>query len=258
MTDLKVVLFDMDDTLIDWEHFHGDWRKLELTHLRGVVDFLADSGVELVETFETFCNQFGDYTQDAWLDARTSLRAPHLGKILMQTLRDNGIDASETITEAACLDAYGWSTLPGVTVFPDVPEVLKILHENDVRVGIVTNAFQPMRLRWRELDLYDLTPLFPERDLCVAAADVGYLKPHKRIFEHMLDKLPGVKPEEIVFVGDNPAADVVGSQDMGMKAVLRVRDSGSQRLQHIADPDATVTTLHEMLPSLDTWYPGWR
>jgi hypothetical protein len=23
-------------------------------------------------------------------------------------------------------------------------------------------------------------------------------------------------------------------------------------------PDATITTLHELLPLLDGWFPGWR
>ena len=36
---LRAVLFDMDDTLIDWAHFSGDWMTLEKPFLRRVYDF---------------------------------------------------------------------------------------------------------------------------------------------------------------------------------------------------------------------------
>jgi FMN phosphatase YigB (HAD superfamily) len=59
-------------------------------------------------------------------------------------------------------------------------------------------------------------------------------------------------------VGDNPEADVVGAQQVGMKAVLRnIKREGLVYRQGIT-PDAAIDTLHDMLPILDTWYPGWR
>ena len=40
---LKAILFDLDDTLIDWHGWSGDWVGVEQQHLRGVYDFLAAS-----------------------------------------------------------------------------------------------------------------------------------------------------------------------------------------------------------------------
>ena len=34
MADLKAVLFDLDDTLIDWSGFNSDWAAMEQNHLR--------------------------------------------------------------------------------------------------------------------------------------------------------------------------------------------------------------------------------
>jgi len=58
------------------------------------------------------------------------------------------------------------------------------------------------------------------------SCEVGYLKPHPRIFQHALDAL-GVGPEETVMVGDSLRADVGGAKALGMTAVLK-RNSATE------------------------------
>jgi putative hydrolase of the HAD superfamily len=112
-----------------------------------------------------------------------------------------------------------------------------------------------MWLRDKELEDFDLLKYFD--DCRFSAADVGYLKPHPRIFEAALDCI-GSKPEETVFVGDSPVADVAGAQGAGIKAVLRVRKTMSPMLSGLIVPDHTVSSLAELPAILDRWYPGWR
>ena len=45
---------------------------------------------------------------------------------------------------------------------------------------------------------------------------VGYRKPHPKIFEDMIDQL-GVKPSEIMYVGDDALNDVAPARAMGME-----------------------------------------
>jgi len=124
-----------------------------------------------------------------------------------------------------------------------------------VETAIVTNAFQPMWLRDAELKQHGILDYFPK---CrVSAADAGYLKPHPAIFEHTLNQL-GIQPEEAVFVGDNPIADIAGAQAAGMQAVLRVTTPVPPMLSGLIVPDAAINGLPELLPILDNWYPGWR
>jgi HAD superfamily hydrolase (TIGR01549 family) len=49
--------------------------------------------------------------------------------------------------------------------------------------------------------------------------EIGWRKPHAKIFEETLKKL-GVATEETVYVGDSPLEDIKGAQDLGMKAVF--------------------------------------
>ena len=116
------------------------------------------------------------------------------------------------------LQAYDWKVVPGTEVFPDVFPALDALRSRGICLGVVTNSSQPMSLRDRELRQHGLLPYFP--DCRLAAADVGYLKPHPRIFQCALERI-GVAPDEAVFVGDNPIADIGGALGAGMRAVQR-------------------------------------
>ena len=122
-------------------------------------------------------------------------------------------------------------------------------------LGLITNASTPMWLRDTELEEVGLLHYFS--DCRLSAVDVGYLKPHPAIFQHALDKLQ-LQPSEVVFVGDNPEADVSGAQSVGMKAVLRVVQKPGIITSRLFTPDARIDTFHELPAILDEWYPGWR
>jgi putative hydrolase of the HAD superfamily len=153
-----------------------------------------------------------------------------------------------------CLEAYRWGKIPGTVIFPDVPPTLELLRAHGIRVGIVTNAHQPMHVRDVEIQEHGIFDFFP--DCRISAADVGYLKPHPLIFQTAL-RCVGTHPDETVFVGDDPEADIVGAHKAGLRAVLRRQTRRKVSLDSIT-PDAEINGLDELLPILDQWYPGWR
>jgi len=53
----------------------------------------------------------------------------------------------------------------------------------------------------------------------LVSEDVGWRKPHKKIFEEALRRL-GVTAEETVYVGDSPTEDINGAKAVGMKTVF--------------------------------------
>ncbi len=182
---LKAVLFDLDDTLIDWSQVEDDWETRDAAYSRGVYDYIS-AEVQGLDDFDGYLRQFRIHLRDAWATGRGSLQSPHLGRILSETLVAVGVP-SDQIDQRRCLEAYGWKAAPGLIAFPDVPPVLDLLRDHGVRVGIVTNAHMPMWLRDRELDQLALLDYFP--DCRVSAADAGYLKPHPGIFRLALDAL---------------------------------------------------------------------
>jgi putative hydrolase of the HAD superfamily len=248
---LKAVLFDMDDTLCDWSQRSIEWIEFERQHLELVFNYIARD-VHPLSVPDVFYDAARFFAKQAWTSAESDLLAPNLGTVLTQALEWIGVP-SERIDMEACLRAYDWQPIAGVIPYADAIEVLPILIQNGLKVGVVTNAYQPMWMRDRELAAWGLLPHFP--DCRLSAADVGYLKPHKAIFEAALERLH-VRPEEAIFVGDNLEADIGGAQGAGMRALLRVRDNTT--LEGNVVPNGVIMNLHEMLPILDNWFPGWR
>lgn len=169
---LKAVFFDLDDTLIDWGHFFGQWDAVERMYIGGVYDHIRAQGHDIGD-LDSFRELYFERTVAAWQSARDTLIAPHLGNILVETATLLGVPEHDRDPDAY-LHAYNWSAVRGTAPFPDAVDSLRLLRDAGLKLGLVTNAFQPMRLRDREMAEHGLLEFFPECRL--SAADVGYLK----------------------------------------------------------------------------------
>ncbi|MCY3866213.1 MAG: HAD family hydrolase [Chloroflexi bacterium] len=250
---LKGALFDFDDTLVDWSGVQLGWREIEAARLSRVQEHVFHKTRAYWLTADRLLETYLQRTRAAWSEARLTLRAPHMPSILMETLDALGV-ATDRLDVDDVIRAYDWNVVPGTVVFPDVPPMLRALQLAGVKLGIVTNASQPMAMRDAELERHGLIQFFP--DCRLSAADAGYLKPDKRIFNCALERM-GTSPAETVFIGDNPEADIAGALSVGMKAVLRV----TMRAEANGAYTAYQPRLRSMegLPAiLDEWYPGWR
>jgi putative hydrolase of the HAD superfamily len=79
----------------------------------------------------------------------------------------------------------------------------------------------------------------------VTAISAGAAKPDARIFA-ALAEMAGVSPAEVLHVGDDPLADVVGARQAGMQTVWLNRDSRTWPVA-LAPPARTISTLAEIL-----------
>ena len=78
---------------------------------------------------------------------------------------------------------------------------------------------------------------------CVSAREVGYAKPHARIFEATCDKL-GIAPRHVLHVGDDPHLDVGGAREAGPRTAWLNR--GGAAWSHGPSPDLTIADLNEL------------
>jgi FMN hydrolase / 5-amino-6-(5-phospho-D-ribitylamino)uracil phosphatase len=79
----------------------------------------------------------------------------------------------------------------------------------------------------------------------VSAISAGAAKPDARIFAALCD-MAGVAAEEILHVGDDPIADVVGARQAGMQTAWLNRDARVWPVA-LAPPERTISTLAEIL-----------
>lgn len=251
---LKAVVFDLDDTLIDWSGFDGEWVEHEAYHLGGVLDYICEH--HPLDDLQAFAAEFRMRSLEAWTESRTSHRAPNLGSVLVSAAVSLGVP-DDVLDARRCLEAYRWRAVPGTLLFPEVNDTLRVLQTAGVRLGIITNAYQEMWMRDVELAQLgiDVHEFFP--DCRFSAADFGYLKPHPAIFQAALDCL-GVEPAQMVYVGDDLRADVFGSKSVGIFAVLRNSRPDQAEPENMVAPDAVLESLTELPAILDDAFPGWR
>jgi HAD superfamily hydrolase (TIGR01549 family) len=105
----------------------------------------------------------------------------------------------------------------GRELFPDVLPALEWLRGRGYRLGAITNrGFSGPRFHEEMRDL-GLSDLF---ETTAVSCDVGYMKPHPRIFQYALEQMR-VEAAEAAMVGDSLRADVEGAKTLGMTAIWR-------------------------------------
>jgi putative hydrolase of the HAD superfamily len=118
---------------------------------------------------------------------------------------------------AQAVDVYG---VPALEYPPDpmpgAVEALRALTARGLRLGIVSNTGRtPGSVLRRILARHDMLQYFDA--VAISYSDeVGFRKPDARIFARTLAAL-GVAPARALHIGDNPDADVLGAQKVGMR-----------------------------------------
>jgi len=67
MSSLKAVLFDMDDTLLDWSRRSGDWASHERAHLQHVFDYVVETIQPIFSPVADFFDEVRRISRQAWL-----------------------------------------------------------------------------------------------------------------------------------------------------------------------------------------------
>ena len=126
---------------------------------------------------------------------------------------------------------------------PDMKVNGLLAHLNDRQVpwGIVTNGSKNQRRNCRAADLDRLAHFI------IVSEEAGYAKPDPRIFRDALIRAGLSKPEQVMFIGDNPLADIDGAKRFGMQTawVRRGRQYPVDLLQpdHVIDHVAQVRNI---------------
>ena len=101
----------------------------------------------------------------------------------------------------------------------------------------------PKRYFIKELDRYDLLGYFEELVFCM---DVGYRKPHPKIFEYAMQKMHS-RPEEAIMIGDRYNWDIEGAAKMNIKGILIDRENENhESILKVKKLQDIETILHGM------------
>jgi len=114
---------------------------------------------------------------------------------------------------AAAVEAYFSAFYPNVRLIPGTKAMLKELQER-FPLGLLSNFTHAPAAR-KILTILDIDNYFTA---VVISGETGYRKPHSRVFNALSDCL-SEKKERIIFVGDDPEADLIGALKSGLSPV---------------------------------------
>ncbi len=192
---LKAILFDLDNTLIDFVEFK---KQCSNAAIRAMVE--AGLGMEEEKASALLFKMYDDF---GWEDQ----------KIFEKFLKKVSGKIDYRIL-ASGIAAYRRVKTGNLRPYPRIMETLIKLKSKGLTLGIVSDA--PKMQAWLRLAETNISEFF---DVVVALEDTGRMKPSRMPFKQAIKKL-GFKSEEILFVGDNPERDIKGAKGVGMKTAL--------------------------------------
>jgi HAD superfamily hydrolase (TIGR02253 family) len=193
MPALKAVLFDLDNTLIDF-------ISMKRACCRAAVRAMIRSGLGM-----------GERDALGLLFRLYDRHGIEYGLIFEEFLKEaaGGIDYRML---AEGIVAYREEQRRRMKTYPAVVPTLKALRGMGLRLGIVSDA--PSVKAWTRLVELGIQGYFD----AVVTFEGGEMKPSRKPFLMALEKL-GAKPGEAVFVGDWPERDMEGAKRVGMRTI---------------------------------------
>ena len=241
---IKAIIFDLDDTLIDWSKQGETWSVFNRKQAGKLYDYLQAHHHFIEQPdFDAFATMLQQQILAVWAEAKPTWRGAKFTDALQRVLDAFPVKG---VTVATLLQVYDWKKMVGVEPFADTHQTLDALCQKGYQLGLITNSFFPMWMRDVELAGYDLLDYFPHR---ITSGDTGYMKPHPAIYWRMLGML-GIMPAESIFIGDRPRDDIAGANEVGMTSVL-MKPAHLDYPLHDVVPDYTIHTLGELLPILE-------
>jgi putative hydrolase of the HAD superfamily len=206
---LRAVLFDWGDTLMEFAY---DPSLVEAGQRAGL-EALGRDGLPEADAITA---RFREHYEPMFWQPGTLEEIEYPG-LVRELLGHFGIELSDEEL-GRFLEAEHAAWEPARILGSTTHALLESLRSRGLRLGLVSNAFDPGWLLHRDLDQMGIAERI---DFAVFSSEVGKRKPHPAIFERALEALE-VAPAEAMFVGDRLYEDVRGAGELGMTTVQAV------------------------------------
>lgn len=246
MLPFKLVLFDLGNTLI---YFDGDWPTVLGEGAMRLTDSLISSGYQLDKS--AFTADFLKTLRGYFASRNHEYIEKTTGSVLRSLLAAHGQSSVYPGHIRTALDAMYAVSQPHWRVEPDSISTLESLQALGCKLGLISNAGDPIDAH----ALVDNAGLRPHFKKVWISAEIGFRKPHARMFEMALDYFQ-IRPKDAVMVGDSLGEDILGANNMGIASIWLTRRSDSpenrENINRIV-PDHSVKNLDELPATLMNW-----
>lgn len=235
LTVIRAIIFDFIGTLTDVENYSLEISKMKLYNALAGAGFKMDAKSFL----------------DAYTEAHEKYRVIRYQKLtevtnaiwISEALNNLGFKTSPEDTRIkTAVNAFFQDYLGSLRIRPCVKKLLSKV-STAYKLGLVSN-FTYAPLIYAGVRKLGINKFF---NAVVVSDEVGWRKPHPRIFEETLKRLRA-EAKETVYVGDSPQEDIRGAKALGMRTVFVPSQFYSlQNLQeNREEPDMIVKDICEL------------
>lgn len=197
---MKSVLFDLDDTLYEYNPCHENGLYFLQNYLKEQLSIKPEDSFKFYKAGRDWVHKL-----------LVNTAASHHRLLYMVKLCE--FAGLNPIRNARTLEKIYWDAYFQKMVLRDgVTHLLESLKSRNITIAIVTDLVA--EIQYAKLDYLGLTDLI---DVVVTSEEAGIEKPAPKIFQLALEKL-NAKASEAAFVGDSLTKDIQGASALGIKA----------------------------------------
>ena len=232
---VNVVLFDLDDTLLDYS------GRVEESWAHAVHICCTDGRVEPTALVAALVRSRQWFWDDPGRQRERTNMVRAWGTIVRRALDSLGGPCHDLVDDI--VRAYASHRRQVMDLFPEARATLDRLRGQGIPLGLVTNG--DARQQRDKIERHGLAPYF---DVMVIEGEFGAGKPEAVVFRHALDALRA-RPAETCMVGDHLVNDVSGAGQLGIRTVWIDRARAGLPAGSPSRPDhiiASLTELHDL------------
>ena len=221
---IRAVIFDLDNTLTDF-------MRMKEVSIESAIDSMIDAGLEMPAE-EAKRKLFEVYGREGIEDQRV------FDKFLSEQFGE-----IDPMIHTAAIIGYRRGREYTLVLYPHVRKTLLALAKRGLRLSVISDA--PRYQAWSRLCYLQLQHYF---DHVITFEDTRVRKPDPAPFMRALELL-GMKPDEVIMVGDWPERDMEGAKGVGIRTVYARYGDTSGAFSSGADYE--IDTIDELVPIVD-------
>lgn len=233
MAELKAIFSDIDDTLYSTSEFAEMARENSIDALiRAGVNMPKDA---LLRELDEVINEFSsNYHQ-------------HFDKLLLRVPPESYRGQNPAILIASAVVAYHETKFRHLRPYEDAVEALKLIHaKTNLVLGIITTGLTVKQAE----KLVRLNILqYIRNDAIFISDQIGVSKPNVKLYLRALSDLR-LKPNEAMYIGDNPLNDIDPPNTVGMITVRNRRTGKYTGLEGKTRPNYEIHNFYDLLDIL--------
>ncbi len=264
---IKAILLDVYGTLLISESGDLDETKISGENLKNALEAAGIKTHEgIYNVLDHLLSDFS-YTVKVCHDAAKKNKVPYpeidvlsVWKIVLIHARRKGLvsytDDADIVLMACVFEFLSNHVYP----MPGLIETINELKDRNIPIGIVSNAqfYTPILMNYflhNNISLKEKVKGF-DKELVVFSYKFGKAKPDPSLFEELIPTLKwkyGLKPHEVLLVGNDMLKDIYSSKKVGFRTALYAGDKRSLRLREDQDqlnglkPDFIITELKQLI-----------